>query len=164
MIEETAVVVAVDGDAAEVETRRRDACGSCDARAGCGSALLAGVFGNRPSRIRVLNRVHAQPGDRVIIGLREGPFLRAAFALYTLPLLTMIGGAVLGEWLARRSDAGSLEIGSLIGAAAGLAAGLLWLRRFAHRSRDSSDYRAVVLRRVPRSGVSVPLQGGVGRG
>jgi sigma-E factor negative regulatory protein RseC len=147
MIEERARVVAVEGHLAEVETQRTTACGACSAKGGCGSALLASLFGSRPSRIRVLNRIQAQAGERVIIGLQEAAFLKAAFALYAAPLLAMIAGAVAGEWLAAGSLSGGAELPSLAGGLLGLAAGLVWARRFSARSGGDASYQAVVLRR-----------------
>ena len=157
MIEESARVVSVDGDLAEVETQRRNACGGCDAKAGCGSALLANVFGNRRSRIRVLNPIQARPGDQVVIGLDEGPFLRAAFALYAVPLLTMIGGALFGEWLGLRAAAEDTELAGLLGGLLGLILGLGWLRRFARRTDRDARYRAVVLRKSAPASLQVGL-------
>lgn len=157
MIEENALVVAVDGDFAEVETQRRTACGDCSAKSGCGSGVFSSVFGKRRTRIRVLNRIQARPGEQVVIGLNEAPFLRAALALYATPLLAMIGGALLGEWLAQRSASASLELGSLLGGLLGLMAGFGWLSRFARRSQKDSDYRAVVLRKTGNEGLYVRL-------
>ena len=157
MIEQTALVVAVDGELAEVETQRLSACGDCSAKSGCGSAMFAGLFGKRRSRLRVSNRIQARPGERVVIGLRERPFLRAAFALYATPLLAMIGGALAGEWLAQRSASAAVELGALVGGLLGLIAGLGWLRRFARRSQDHVDYRPVVLRRAGNDGVFVQM-------
>ena len=76
MIEETAVVVAVHGDLAEVETERRTACGDCEAKTGCGSALFARMFGKRRVRLQVLNRIQAVPGERVVLGFQVKPTKR----------------------------------------------------------------------------------------
>ena len=157
MIEESARVVSVDGDLAEVETQRRNACGSCDAKTGCGSSLLASVYGRRRSFIKVLNPIQARPGDQVVIGLDEGPFLRAAFALYAVPLLAMIGGALFGEWLALRSAAEDTELASLLGGLLGLTLGLGWLRIFARRTDRDTRYRAVVLRKVTAAPLHIGL-------
>ena len=157
MIEENALVVLVDGDLAEVETQRNTACGDCSAKSGCGSAVFSSLFGKRRTRIRVLNRIQAQPGEHVVIGLHEAAFLRAAFALYTTPLLAMIGGALVGEWVVQSSAPGSLELGSLIGGLLGLLAGFGWLRRFARRSQSDTNYRAVVLRKAGGGDLYVPF-------
>jgi sigma-E factor negative regulatory protein RseC len=157
MIEQEATVVAVSGEFAEVEAQRRSACGDCSAKAGCGSALLAGLFGKRPSRLRVLNRIQAQPGDQVVIGMREGAFLRAAVAMYTLPLVAMIAGSIGAQWLAARSGATTTELASLLGGLLGLIAGLGWVRRFARRSARDEAYQAVVLRRSGSARLYVPF-------
>ena len=157
MIEQGALVKAVEGELAEVETRRLSACGDCSARSGCGTSLLAEVFGKRHSRLWVSNPIGARPGERVVIGLHERPFLRAAFSLYATPLLAMIGGALIGEWLAERS-ASSVELGALVGGLSGLAAGFMWLRRFARRTLNEGEYRPVVLRREGGEGLSVQLR------
>jgi sigma-E factor negative regulatory protein RseC len=149
MIEETGRVVAVDGDLAEVETWRRSACGHCaGGQQGCGTSLLAEVFGNRPSHVRVLNRISALPGDEVVIGVEEGAFLRATALLYGMPLLGLIVGAMLGKWLALRSGLMGVEPASLIAGLLGLAGALAWVRwRVAHGSRGGTAYQAVILRR-----------------
>ena len=157
MIEENALLVSVHGDLAEVEIQRSAACGECSAKNGCGSTVFSSLFGKRRTRIQVLNRIQARPGEKVVIGLHEAPFLRAAFALYAAPLLAMIGGAIVGEWLAQRSAAGSLELGSLIGGLLGLLAGFGWLRRFARRSQSDTNYRAMVLRMAGGGGLYVPF-------
>ncbi len=157
MIEETARIVSVDGDLAEVETQRRNACGSCDAKTGCGTSLLASVYGRRRCLIKVLNPIQARPGEQVVIGLNEGPFLRAAFALYAVPLLAMIVGALFGEWLALRSAAEDTELASLLGGLLGLTLGLGWLRVFARRTDRDARYRAVVLRKAAAHSLHVGL-------
>ncbi len=148
MIEEQAVIVSVDGDFAEVRVQRQTACGGCGAKTGCGNALFSSLFGNKRSVPRVLNRIQARPGDRVVIGLREAPFLRTAFTLYVIPLVAMIGGAISGEWLALRTASESTEPASLICGLLGLVGGLGWVRLFAHRSSRDPAYQASVLRRA----------------
>jgi sigma-E factor negative regulatory protein RseC len=158
VIEETGLVVAVDGELAEVETQRTSACGGCAAKGGCGTSVLAQVFGARPSRVRVHNRIKALPGERVVVGLPEGAFLRAAFALYAVPLLGLFGGALGGEWLAQRAAAATTEPGAVLGGLLGLMAGLLWLRRFSRRADADSPYRAVILRRAAGQSSIVELR------
>ena len=93
MIEETATVVSCEGDLAEVKTERPTACGSCTARQGCGTALLARVLGNREPILRVANPIHAQPGERVVIGVPESGLVLASLLLYLVWLIYLIGMA-----------------------------------------------------------------------
>ncbi len=157
MIEETARVVSVAADMAEVETARRSACGGCSAQSGCGTALIGSMFGNRRSRLQVANPIHARPGEQVVVGLSERPFLRAAFAVYAVPLLALIGGALAGEWLVAGVAGRSAELGGLGGGLSGLSAGLAWLWLFSRRTRRESAYRAVILRRAGPQDIAVPL-------
>ncbi len=155
MIEQEALIVSVHDEFAEVQVQRQTACGNCSAKAGCGNSLFSSLFGNKRSVLRALNRIEARPGERVVIGLREAPFLRAAFALYAIPLMGLIGGAVAGEWLALRAASVSTEPASLIGGLLGLVGGLGWVRMFARRRSRDPAYQARVLRRA--GGIQVRL-------
>jgi len=143
VIEENARVVRREGDYAWVETQRKSACGQCSARKGCGTSVLDKVLGRRRSVVRVLNPVDAAPGDEVVIGLGEGAFVRGSLAVYALPLVTLLLGAILGEWL------GGSDALSVLGGLLGLAAGFAWVARFTRRIGDDRRYQPVILRRLP---------------
>lgn len=150
MIEEAAQVVSVEGEAGEyawVETQRQSTCGGCAANQACGTATLAKVLGTRRTRVRALNREGAKVGDRVIVGIDERALIRGSLAVYAMPLLTLLGGGIVGALLSERLQVTgeSLTLGLGI---AGLVAGLLWLKGFTRRIRNDSRYQPVVLRRV----------------
>lgn len=147
MIEETGRIVDVQGEFALVESDRRSACGGCAASEGCGTGVIARAFGNRTVTLRVLNRIDAGVGDRVVIGLEETGLVRGAFAVYAVPLLTLFAGALCGHWLAGGSD-----VAAIGGGLAGLAAGLAWLTRFSRRTRVDAAFQPVVLRRQAGGG------------
>jgi sigma-E factor negative regulatory protein RseC len=117
--ESEAVVTRLDGDHVWVELSSN--CSSCAGSGGCG---LSDGKGKRPQRIR--NTVGAQVGDKVLLTIPDGAVLRAVFFCYALPLgcalLAAAGGMSLGG-----------EIGSIVGAIAGLAVGWFGLRRFGQR-------------------------------
>lgn len=148
MLEETARVVAVEEGGVWVETRRRSSCSACSARTGCGAATLAKVLGVRRSRVRALAEPGFKPGDEVVIGIREQALVRGSFAVYAVPLLLLLAGALAGEYIARRGLADSAETASILLGLSGLAAGLWWLRRFTRRVYRDRAYQPVVLRRV----------------
>ncbi|MEW7977398.1 MAG: SoxR reducing system RseC family protein [Candidatus Sedimenticola endophacoides] len=155
MIEQFATVVATEGTTALVEARRQSACGGCEASAGCATAVLAGLFGNRPARIRVNNPIHAHAGDRVVVGLDESALPRASFLLYILPLIALFGGGLLSEWLAARLALTVTEPLAILGGLLGLSAGLLLVRRRAGRTARGNRFRAVILRRADALPVSI---------
>jgi sigma-E factor negative regulatory protein RseC len=155
MLEETAQVVAVQGTEVWVETERRSSCSSCAANSGCGSAALAKVLGQRRSRVRALSPIALKVGDRVVIGVCERAVVRGSLAVYALPVVMLLVGAVIGELGARQFLWQNAEIASLVLGMAGLAGGLWWLRAFSRRIRHSPDYQPVVLRRLAKPGAQV---------
>lgn len=142
MLEETGRVVQVRGDAAWVETERTSTCVGCAAKSGCGIAVLSRVMGVRRNRVRALNPVHACTGDRVVIGLQEDALVRGSLAMYLIPLMGLLAGAIFGQ------SVGGTESLSIFFAALGLGGGLAWLRWFGRRIRGDQQYQAMVLRRV----------------
>jgi len=155
MLEETAQVVAVEGSEVWVETERRSSCSSCAVQAGCGSAALAKVLGQRRSRVRALSDMPLSVGDRVVIGIREQAVVRGSLAVYAVPVVMLLLGAVAGDMGARQFLWHNAELASLVLGVAGLAGGLWWLSAFSSRIRHSADYQPVVLRRLARSAVQV---------
>jgi sigma-E factor negative regulatory protein RseC len=147
MIEETAQVVRVDGADVWVETRRRSTCSGCAAEKGCGTAALSKVLGNRRTLVRVLADMPLRVGDQVVIGIAEQALVRGSLAVYAVPLLLLLLGAVIGDMGAGRGLWDNGEAGSLVLGLGGLAAGLLWLKRFTRRIQNDAHYQPVVLRR-----------------
>lgn len=121
MNETPARVVRIDGELAWVQTESPASCGACGGR-GCGSTSVFGqLFNPRPSAYPVLNAIDAQVGDAVVIGVAEGEILRSVFRSYVLPLLLLLGGAVLGMELGG-------ELWAMLGAGLGLVLGGYLLR------------------------------------
>lgn len=143
MIEQEARVRAVDGDIAEVVVMRQSTCGGCQAKSGCGTALVGDLFPNREMALRLDNSQHARAGDLVMIGLPEASLQIAALLLYGLPLLTLIAGAMAGQWLAQ-SIGTALEPTAILAGLLGLIAGLTAARALGRRN----DTRPVMLRRL----------------
>lgn len=157
MIEEIGVVISAQGDMAEVEGRRRSTCGGCAVNGACGTSLIARYFGRRRALLRAHNAIGAEPGDHVVFGLPERALLEASFVAYLVPLLAMMGGAMLGDYLAGlRAPAYAQGISVLSGFGA-LAVALVWLRRFGRTKELDHSYRPRILRRVGQGGQAVKL-------
>lgn len=162
MIEETALVVACEGRFAWVQTQRASTCGGCAANKGCGTAVLAKVLGQRRTRTRVLNELQAGVGEQVIIGLPEQALVRGALAVYLVPLLGLLGGALFGAYLAGPMLARHPDLFSIFFGGLGLAVGIGWLRYYAGSIREDVRYQPVILRRQVATGHGPAPAGGCG--
>lgn len=156
LLEEEAVVDAVEGETCWVTATRRSACGACSARSGCGSGVLAEVLGKRTPRVRALNRAGARPGDRVVVAVTPGAFLRSSLAMYLVPLLGLLGGGMAGTLMAGNLGLAGADGLALAGGLAGASIAMLWVRAFARRVAVDPRYQPVVLRRAS-TGTGMPL-------
>lgn len=141
MITETGRVLQVDGEWALVACRRQVECARCAAGRGCGGGVLGKLLGDRLHQVRAATgAVPVAAGDRVLIGLSEDAVLRAAAAVYLVPLLAALAGAVaLGLLLPGG------ELGAIAGAALGLLLGLRWARTYGERHGTDPNLQPVVL-------------------
>lgn len=143
MIEAEGMVVAVDGQYAWVETERRSGCDGCAKAQGCGTGTLAKAFGNRMTRFRVPNTLSAEINTGVIVGLPEESLVRGALLVYLVPLITLLGAALLAAAL------GGTEGVIAIAGVAGLGMGLAAVRVLGKETAALAGARVVMLRRLP---------------
>ncbi|MBL1276218.1 MAG: SoxR reducing system RseC family protein [Ectothiorhodospiraceae bacterium] len=150
MIEEHALVVALNAEGVWVETQRRSVCGSCAVNKGCGTATLAKVLGNKRSQVRALNpkSTSVTVGDEVIIGINEQALVRGSLAVYIVPLLALFVFGVLGQMLGTQLLIESHEGMTIVFSLIGLALGFAWVSRFTRRIGGDRRYQPVLLRRV----------------
>jgi sigma-E factor negative regulatory protein RseC len=141
MLQEEAVVVAVEAGSIWVESERTSTCQSCSASKGCGQRVLAEYASQRSERLLIENPLGltAQVGDRVSVGIEEGSFLQASVLLYTLPLVLLFLGGYLGSFY------GTSELPAVAGSFAGLAAGLLLARGVGQRLARSCRYQPILM-------------------
>ncbi len=143
MIEQVGQVVRVEDGRAWVETERRSSCGDCSVQAGCGHAVLSKALGDRRNTVEVETEQKVHAGDCVVLGIAEDALLKGSFAVYLVPLLGLIAGALVTNLLA-----GGGDLAALVGGGAGFVAGLSWVRGFGGHASRLRKYRPVILRRV----------------
>ena len=157
MLVETGRVVAVENDGVWVETVRSSTCGSCAARKGCGHGLMNQISDGQRGLVRALpgqvSPADCHLDDEVQISIPEEVILRGSVLVYILPLLTMLAGA----GFATRTWAGGGDIAAALGAAAGIAVGLLLVRWHAHQHRDDQRLQPRLLAIVSRPAQPVNL-------
>lgn len=149
MIEEQGRVLSLEPGAAWVETIRRNTCGSCQARAGCGQALLQRLgAGARQGYIRVLRDKPLQVGDQVIIGLPDNAIVNASLCMYLLPLVGLFAAGFAAQ------GAGMTEPWIILAAIAGLISGFLAVRWYAWSQRSNPDLQPRILRIMTSTGAA----------
>lgn len=141
MIEERGKVVAIEpGGRIRVAVNRQSSCGSCSARAACGQGLLQTLRPGRSHEVSAVSRLPVRVGDTVVLGVVESLLVRGAVLVYLLPLLALLTGALLAEWL------GLPETGSIAFGAAGFGLAVLWLYFFNRKLAGSEELLPEVLR------------------
>lgn len=148
IIEETARVVALDGEQAWVTTQRRSACESCSANKGCGTGIMArGFSGGRTLQFKVRNNVAAVVGDDVVLGIDDRVLVRSAVLMYLLPLLALMAGAWLGEVINGGLFYIDNEYLSIMAGLLAMVAVLGWVHRHARLLAATGNYQPRILRR-----------------
>jgi sigma-E factor negative regulatory protein RseC len=144
MIEARAIVLRAEADLAVVTSDNNFICGACASTGGCGAIKLSRLLSARQPEFQVANPVNARRGEKVIIGVPEGALMKSSLAVYFVPLLLFIAGAVVGSFLA---SADSLRDGyAVVGSFATLPVNIVWLRLMNCRFGVSSTMRPVILR------------------
>ncbi len=146
MIEETARVIAIENNQLLLEAETRAACNACAARQGCGTSVLSKWVGRKFTRFQAPNTVNARVGDEVVVGLAEEAMLKGSVLVYLLPLLAMIGFALLADSLVS-NDTASRDLLVLVSAVAGFALMLFISRWFLSTNSNKSKLTPVVLRK-----------------
>ena len=158
MTEERAVVVTNDGSHVWVEAQRQSTCGQCSVNKGCGTAVLNGVLGVRRTRVRAKTEIlDLQPGEIVIVGMRDAALLKSAAAIFGVPIVLMLLAAIFGTWVLQQFGAAAGEGARIVLGFVGLAAGVVWTMYWAARQKNDGRDGLRVLRRAPAASVFVPI-------
>lgn len=146
MIEERGRVLSVEPGAVWVETVRRSACDSCQARNGCGQSVLQRLgLGARQGFIRVLNEQperRCQVGDEILIGIPENAVLEGSAVVYLIPLVALFAGALLAQAV------GAAEPTIILAGLFGMGIGFAAVRWHGRRSSSNQAFMPRVLRRA----------------
>jgi sigma-E factor negative regulatory protein RseC len=113
----TGIVLTIDGLNARVQTARRGICEGCNHEADCCEPSSPG-----DEIVETINPIGAQPGQRVEFELPGHRELHLALLVWAVPLVGMLGGAIVGQAIA---PAGHQEVVAVIGAVAGFVVGIV---------------------------------------
>lgn len=144
MIEEQALVKALQGDQAIIQIQRQSACQSCEVNGACGTGSLGRLLGFRPQSLILKNEQNLKVGDIVVIGLAEKHFLHAGFLMYVLPLISLFFFAVLSDYLFS-----STQWANALASIIGLAVGLMVTTKLANKTLADRFQPKFVRREFP---------------
>lgn len=102
MISQQGRVVAIEDGEAVVRVGGTSGCAVCDAGRGCGAGIFGRMLRKRPVEVRVINRIGANEGQAVQLGISERKYLELVFCLYAWPVIAGLLGAAIGFALASR--------------------------------------------------------------
>ncbi|MBU4310818.1 SoxR reducing system RseC family protein [bacterium] len=136
-MEEEGIVIEIKGNLAQVEIKRKSACGTCRAcTLGTGNTMIT----------EAENPLGARIGQRVKVEISSREILKGAFLIYIFPLLALILGMVLGITITNRL--GLKESSQTVGLVLGLvflvlSFVLIW--RYNKKVKDQSTYRSKII-------------------
>ena len=151
MIEEQAQVVEIKDDHLVLQVQTKSACGSCVAKAGCGTSVLAKVVGRKFTRFQAANNVKAEVGDTVIVGIAEDALLKGSLMMYIVPIMGMLIFALLGDYFFTDADyviEHDRDVKIALSSIVGLFLGSLLSRWYFKRDNSVQLYSPVVLRKI----------------
>lgn len=132
-----------------VKMVRSSACESCSSRDSC----KAGE-GGQTQEVEALNPVNARVGDRIQIAIGSGSLLKAMFLLYLFPVICMLAGGLLGNWLGPRLSLNSSLL-SVIAAVICLVLAMLVVRSGGRHMATQTAYRPHIVRIIGRDTATV---------
>jgi sigma-E factor negative regulatory protein RseC len=97
MIEELAVVVKIEDQQIWVGAGQNRGCGGCQQKASCTTNAIGSVL--KKKSVPVDSDIQLKVGDEVMVAIDENLLLRASLLVYLLPLIALISGAGIADWL-----------------------------------------------------------------
>ncbi|MCK9200290.1 MAG: SoxR reducing system RseC family protein [Gallionella sp.] len=112
-------VVSAGNGRAQVAPTEQSGCGGCQSRSSCGVSGLGKYFSGNRKTVEVMCDANVRAGDELQLHMSEGDLLKAGLLAYLLPtVLALVGAGVA-------ATAGLGDVGAVLGAANGMAAGFL---------------------------------------
>ena len=145
MIIEEGIVIELKNGQVLIQMDRTEACESCP------SANVCTTDGNKMI-MRAKDPLGASVGQKVKVSIEPKNFLYPAFWVYGFPLLSLIGGGIVGNlisiWFFNRAQS---QLASAVGAVTGLGLSLFVVKGFNTRLEQGLEYLPIVIEIEPES-------------
>ena len=132
MISEQGIVEEIRKNTAVIKIERSSSCKHCADKDSCSIA-------DRNMLIEVKNSLNANEGDRVEVSVPEGTFVKLSLMVYIFPVVSLMIGAILGNFLAKLLNT-EPSATAAIAAAVFLAASFLFLKVFDKKKNAGEKY------------------------
>jgi len=132
MISEQGIIERISNKTAYVKVARSSACRHCSSKDSCN-------ISDRDMIVEVINRLNAKEGDRVEISVPEGTFLKLSLLVYISPVIALMTGAFLGNYLATLSGINPSAAAAVTGALF-LVIAFIGLKIFENKKKAGDRY------------------------
>ncbi len=139
-MEETGLVIKVEGNRAFVAVERKSACEGCPA-----SSIICKP-GDEGSIIEAINEAGAKIGDRVNVSLKAFSYLKGSIIVYGIPTICLIAGAVIGKEILKDFISLDPELLSAIFGLGAFGISFLIVKLLFKRMEKKKEYTPVVER------------------
>ena len=152
MISEQGIVEKIDRNTAFIKIVKSSACKHCSEKESCSTS-------NRNMLIEVKNSLNAGEGDRVEVSVPEGTFIKLSLMVYIFPIVALMAGAFLGNYLSTLLKTDPSATAAISGAVF-LLASFLSLKLLEKNKKSGEEYfprmtRIIVSERRLQSGDSI---------
>ncbi len=132
MIREQGIVEEIRRNTAVIKVEKSSTCNHCADKDSCSVA-------DRNMVIEVKNILNAKEGDRVEVSVPEGTFVKLSLMVYIFPIVSLMIGAFLGNYLSMQLNTDPSATAA-ISAAIFLAASFLLLKVFDKKKDTGEKY------------------------
>ncbi|PFG55312.1 RseC/MucC-like positive regulator of sigma(E) [Vibrio sp. ES.051] len=130
----------------DLSCEQQTSCSSCSSQKNCGTGLVTKAIGNKSLSWQLRTEKSVKIGQVVEIGFPEASLIKSAMAVYLLPLLGLIVGAMFGHFLFEPLTTGGEGI--IIVTSILFAVGGMWIAKRVSAPLEDESKRQVTLVRV----------------
>ncbi len=150
MIEETAVVVKVEGHTVWLKSAGTVGCGQCQSKSSCGQTVFSELFAVKEAEFKIESKELLSTGDHVLLGIDEHALVGGSMLVYLFPLFFMIVTAVFAAGISnllKIPHEGLVIAGGLLG----LLLGFYFARKKAAILTKFKSFQPIILKQLKNS-------------
>jgi sigma-E factor negative regulatory protein RseC len=141
-MEETGLVIKIEGPRAFVAVERKSLCDACPASTVCKPTEEGTI-------IEAMNKAGAQLGDRVIVSLKAYSYLKGSIIVYGIPALSLIAGAIMGKEILKGFVKLDPELLSAIGGLVFFTLSFVIIKLVSKKFDRKTEYIPVIEKIIP---------------